>query len=90
MQLLGARQLSVGTNNIDGESSLRVEPFTGNSQVVGHTEVSGFSHALFLDGSTVLGVGGSLNCSAAGDAWVDPAIDLVTPGYTITNCDHAP
>lgn len=89
VQLFGSRQqTNPGSNNIDGGSSLRVEPFSGNSQVVGHTEVSGFSHALFRDGSTVLD--GSLNCSAAGDAWVDGSIDLGTPGYTITGCDHAP
>ena len=89
VQVLGARQVSnPGANQIDGESSLRVEPFSGNSRLTGHTEVSGFSHALFYDTSTVLD--GSLNCSAAGDAWVDSAIDLGTPGYAITDCDHAP
>lgn len=89
VQLFGTRQqVNPGTNNIGGGSSLRVEPFSANSQVVGHTEVSGFSHALFHDASTVLD--GSLSCSAGGDAWVDGAIDLVTPGYTITDCDQAP
>lgn len=89
IQVLGARQQSnPGGNSIDDNSSLEVRDLAGNSRVMGHTEISGFSNALFYDASTVLD--GTLNCSAAGDAWVDGGIDLGTPGYTITGCDHAP
>ena len=86
--LVGARQVSTAANNrIDSGSSLRVEPgASGFSSLIGHTEVTGFSHALFYGASTELA--GSLTCSAGGDAWVEPGIILT--GYAIAGCDHAP
>jgi hypothetical protein len=88
--LVGARQVSTAANNrIDSGSSLRVEPGeSGSSRLMGHTDVTGFSHALFYGAGTVLE--GSLTCSAGGDAWVEPGINLTAPGYAISGCDHAP
>jgi hypothetical protein len=91
VQLYGARQQAIqnGGNWVDTEASLRVEPGeTGNAKLVGSTHINGFSHALFYGSGTELD--GSLNCDSGGDAWVEPGIDLVTPGYTINGCDHAP
>jgi len=86
--LVGARQMTAAANNrIDSGSSLRVEPgASGSSGLTGHTDVTGFSHALFYGSSTVLD--GSLTCSAAGDAWVEPGIVLTA--YAIGGCDHVP
>ena len=89
VQLLGARQQTALTNSIDDNSSLTVAPGdTGASRLIGTTNVSGFSNALIYDVSTELN--GSLNCNAGGDAWVDPAVDLLDPGFSINGCEHAP
>jgi len=90
IQMVGARQQSnPGINLIDSGSSIRLDTgSSGNSKLKGSTDVTGFSHALFYGGSTVLD--GSLTCDQAGDAWVDSAIDLVSPGFTFNGCDHAP
>lgn len=86
-QVLGAQQQSnPGGNGIDGGSMLHVEPFSDSSRLMGTTHVSGFSHALFRDGTTVLD--GSINCDSGGDAWADPAIGLGS--VVISGCDHAP
>lgn len=88
--LIGARQQSIaGDNGIEDESSLNVGPgATGNSRLMGTTNLNGFSRAQMADASTVLD--GSLNCESGSDAWVDPAVDLLTPGFTFNNCEHAP
>ena len=98
-QLAGAQQQSTGLNNnnvvlsnrISNNSSLRVEPGddgvnTVASRLMGTTNVSEFSNALLFGGSTVLD--GTLNCSSAGDAWVEAGV-VFTPG-SITGCEHAP
>jgi hypothetical protein len=88
-QLDGAwQQSNPGINTIDGGSSLRVESLSGASRLMGHTDVTGFSHALIYGSDTVLD--GSLTCDQGGDAWVAPEIDLSAPGYTISGCDLAP
>jgi hypothetical protein len=53
---------------------------------MGHTDVTGFSHALIYGSDTVLD--GSLTCDQGGNAWVEPGINLT--GYTITGCALAP
>jgi hypothetical protein len=86
--LYGARQQAItGNNGIGDESSLDVGPGdTGESRLMGSTNINGFSHAQFYGAGTDLD--GSLNCGAGGDAWVEPGVDLTN--FTITGCDHAP
>lgn len=87
VHLFGARQQSnPGANLVDDGSSLRVEPFSSDSRLMGHTDVTGFSNALFYGAGTELD--GSLSCDGGGDAWVEPGIDQ--SGFTIAGCDHAP
>jgi hypothetical protein len=89
VQLLGARQqVNSGRNIIDENSSLSLKhsDFSGNSRLTGDTDVTGFSNALFYGGDTELD--GTLTCDSAGDAWVEPGIDL--SGFTISGCLHAP
>lgn len=98
-QLVGARQVSTGVNNsnqlhnnISNNSSLRVGPGDDGvvtpieSRLMGTTDVREFSNALIFGAGTELE--GVLNCISAGDAWVDPAVDLTN--FTFNGCEHAP
>ena len=49
------------------------------------TDVTHFGRALVTD-DTVLN--GTIQCSSAGDAWLDPTI-IALPGSAVTGCDHS-
>ncbi|HVF58412.1 MAG TPA: right-handed parallel beta-helix repeat-containing protein [Thermoanaerobaculia bacterium] len=92
----GAQQTSTGVgpsgnplpNTFEHFSTLVVEQAfeTGEqSQLKGHTQVSGFSRALLRDATTV---NGTLACDSAGDAWKDPGV--IVTGGPVTGCEHVP
>lgn len=97
--LYGARQLAQGTNArgfpianwADTFGTLWAETYVDEfdvaheSQLKGSTIVDSFARAL-LRSETV--IDGSVDCSAAGDAWADPGV-VVTSGGSISGCDHA-
>ena len=86
--LLGARQQAIGwKNTVDDGSSLKIEPgVTGNSKLLGTTDVAGFSHVLVINGGTVLD--GHMNCVSGGDAFIDMGNDL--SAFTANGCAHLP
>ena len=49
------------------------------------TDVAHFGRVLITD-NTILN--GTIQCSAAGDAWLDPTT-IVLPGSAVTGCDHS-
>jgi len=49
------------------------------------TDVTHFGRVLITD-DTVLN--GTIQCSAAGDAWLDPTV-IALPGSAVTGCDHS-
>jgi hypothetical protein len=87
--LYGARQTASGTNSLDGFATLDVQENVDvipsePSQLRG-VQVNSFSRVLIREGTTLAA---NIQCTAAGDAWVDPAT-TVSPGVTVTGCDHA-
>lgn len=87
VDLLGSRQTAqTGGNNVGSFATLLVEPLDAEqSQIRGTTFVNNFGRALVRELSTL---DGSIQCSSAGDAWLDPTT-IKTPGSTVTGCDHA-
>lgn len=96
IQLYGAQQTATGVgpsgnplaNFFDAFSTLFAHPSPENgleSQLKGHTQVSGFSRALLRSATTV---DGTLACDSAGDAWKDPGV--VVTGGPVTGCEHVP
>ena len=97
--LYGARQLGTGTgpgggtlgNGLGEMSTLLAGPYDDGesppqeSQLKGRTDVSGFSRALITGGTVI---DGDLECSSAGDAWIDLGV-TVTAGGAITGCENA-
>jgi len=92
IHILGARQLATGQpglgpaqNSIDTFGKLIVAEESGlPSQLFGTTSVSGFGRAILRDQSTLAG---SIQCSSAGDAWLDPTV-VAAPGSSVTGCEH--
>ena len=96
--LIGARQLSTGqapngsplVNFVESFGTLEAASFVDELEVVTeskirNTDVAGFGRAL-LRGATV--VDGAVTCDSAGDAWADAGV-VLTPGSSITGCEHA-
>jgi hypothetical protein len=92
VHLLGARQLATAqpgqgpiANSVDQFGRLIAAPESGlQSQLFGTTNVSGFGRALLRDLTTL---SGSIQCSSAGDAWLDSTI-VKGPGAAISGCEH--
>jgi len=87
VDLLGARQIaSTGPNLVDLFGTLSAVTFdTGESKLRGTTHVTGFGRLLLRDATTL---DGSIQCSSAGDAWLD-ATTIKLAGSTVTGCEHA-
>lgn len=97
IQFFGAQQTSTGIdqagnplpNVLEAHSNLVAAPDfvtgTQQSQLKGHTQVSGFSRALLIDATTV---NGTLACDSAGDAWKDAGV--IVTGGPVTGCEHVP
>lgn len=87
VQLWGARQQSASGNSLDGFSRLTVATGdTGDGRLAGTTQVVTFGQVL-LGGTSTLA--GSIQCSRAGDAWIDPTVTRA-PGSSVSGCAHVP
>jgi hypothetical protein len=92
VHLLGARQLATGqpglgpvANDVSGFGKLVAGDLDDlHSQLFGTTSVSRFGRLLLLDNSTLAG---PIQCSSAGDAWIDPTV-VEGPGAAVTGCEH--
>jgi len=95
VQLLGARQISGAqpgqgpdVNIVDFFGMIEASAFLDFGpplqSLLRDTVVSHFSRLLVTD-DTILK--GSIQCSSAGDAWLDPTV-IAQPGSTVTGCDH--
>jgi len=92
VQLIGSRQQSGATadlNTVDSFGSIVVAAFTDVSPAdqsrLRSTNTSHFGQILITD-VTILA--GPIQCSSAGDTWMDPQ-GVRLPGATISGCDHA-
>ena len=92
VHLLAARQLATGQpgigpleNNVSAFGKLVAGEMDAlQSQLFGTTNVSRFGRLLLLDASTLAG---PIQCSSAGDAWIDPTV-VEGPGAAVTGCEH--
>lgn len=81
VRLDGARQMAGAPNVADTLGEIIVAP---QSLLLG-AEAAHFARVLFTEDSVLQG---SIRCSGAADAFLDPAV-TVTPGSTVSGCEHA-
>jgi len=93
--IYGARQLATGQpglgpsrnvasffGHIYANASFDVDPALP-SRIMG-TDANTFGRILVTDDTEVAG---TIQCSSAGDAWLDPTV-IAAPGASVTGCDH--
>lgn len=81
--IIGSRQLSSSPNVISAFGTFVVDPGNTPSQVR-TTVINSFGRMIVRGQATV---DGSIQCSAAGDAWLD-SDTIAAPGSSITGCEH--
>jgi len=71
-------------NVVDSLGEIIVSPLSGAQSLLRSTAATHFGRVLLTGNSSL---GGSIQCSGAADAFLDPTV-IRLPGSSVTGCDH--